>query len=245
MRAIGRSVAMGVLAAGLALGTARSGVAAPDATAPRTAVVGALVLGEDQVMTVALHPTTAPIELHASTGSRLEVCPGLLNGGVAVPGNSSWPSWTGFVDCLPFADDGSVTLPSTGNDSFHLAFLVRRAESRPTNVRRLEITYVAGDGYFEILPPPIAPGARGPRVSVRPASATSVGAQAYGIAYGDPPKVAVDVRQRDRSVRRTSDPPPGGEAQAYGPVRLGSTVRVTPENRGRRPANVRIAIAWE
>ncbi len=240
--------AVGVLAIAVGLAIAASGAqwATAQETAPhRTVVVGSLALDQGDVLTLALHPSAAPIQLLAAARSDLEVCPGQLDGGVPDPGGfSSWPSWAGFTDCLPFADDGTVTLPSTGIDSFHLAFLVRGRNPGRTKVARLEITYAPGDGYFEIFPPPIAPGGRGPRVAVRPMSATTIGAQGYGIAYEDAPRVEVEVRQHGRSVRRTSDRPPGGDAQAYGPVRLGSTVRVTSTNRGTRAALVRIAIAW-
>lgn len=245
-RTTARTIAAVALATGVIVGAAGGrAVGAQEPTDPRTVVVRSLRLDGGETLTVALHPNATAIELRASAGSRLEACPGLLDGGAAVPGNSSWPSFAAFSECLPLADDGSVTLPSTVSDMFHLAFVVRARGDKRTKVPRLAITYVRGDGYFEIIPPPIAPGARGPRVSVRPASATTVGVQAYGIGYEGSPKVALDVRQRNRFVHRTSEPPPGGDAEAYGPVRLGSKVHVTPRNRGTRAAAVRIAIAWE
>ena len=241
-----RAVGVLAIAVGLAVGAPGAEWApAEEATPTRTVVVGSLALDAGEVLTLALHPSAAPIQLQARAGLELEACPGLLDGGVPAPGASSWPSWTGFHACLDFGSDGSLTLPSTGVDTFHLAFLVQGRDAGRAHVARLEITYTPGDGYFEVLPPPIDPGARGPRVSVTPAASMTVGAQAYGINRGRARNVAVEVRQCGLSVPPTDDAPPGGAAQAYGPVRLGSTVRVTSENRGTRVARVRIAIAWD
>lgn len=234
----------GMLAAMLGVPVSGLAIAQPTASA-RAVTIERLVLEAGEVVTVALHPTASPITLVAQSRAGLEACPGNLDGSAVGNEFSSWPSFTGFVDCIAF-DEGRATLPSTVVDTAHLAFLVRPANGvGRARVTSLRVQYSAGDGYFEVLPPPIAAGARGPDVRVSPESARTLGAQAYGLDYEDTPDVAVRVRQRGRSIPATDDRPPGGDAQAYGPVRLGTPVRVTASNRGDGRIHVRIAVAWE
>jgi hypothetical protein len=213
------------------------------AAVPRSAALRGVRLRAGEHIAFALHPTDVPITVTARSDIPLEVCPSTLDGDGPESGHSSWPSWTGFVGCIPF-DDTSVQLPSTLSATVHLAFLVRATEGRAATIPRLTVTYTPGDGYFEVLPPRLAPGARTPAIAVTPTSSPTIGAQAYRLDFGAAAEVRTAVTQRGRRVAKTAAPPPGGDAQPFGPIRLDTPVRVVATNHGAETLTVRVAIAW-
>ena len=97
----------------------------PTTTVPspgtRTFSVEGAVLTSGSWLTVGLHPTTTPIQLHASAGTPLEVCPAGLDGGLS---DTSWPPWFKFPSCIALSSSGAATLPATDGLT-HVAFAVK------------------------------------------------------------------------------------------------------------------------
>ncbi len=112
-------------------------------------VSGVLLTGGNW-LTVGLHPTTVPVELHVSGANGLEVCPAGLDGGLK---DSSWPRRSIFTGCRALDATGSATLPAT-NGSTRVAFAIRSA-SNAANLSSLAVTvaYDAADSFVEVIPP--------------------------------------------------------------------------------------------
>ncbi len=218
---------------------------APETPTPRVATLRSVHLRQGESLAIALHPAPDPIEVRAAPGADLEVCPAGNHGEPPEADDSSWPRWFGFLSCIPLDPNGSARLPSALGGLFHLAFLVRAPASAAVTIHRLTISYAPVDAYFEVLPPPIPPGTQAPLVSITPTASRTIGTQAYASVLGDEPLVRSLVRQGGRRLGTTTARPPGGEARAYGPVRLDQPVRIETTNRGAVSVTVRIQITWE
>jgi hypothetical protein len=114
----------------------------------RTFTVSGVTLAGGNWLTIGLHPTTASIELHATTSEQLEVCPAGLDGSLT---DSSWPSFFKFPTCIPMTS-GNATLPPTDGGT-HVAFAVKAPSSTAPSALTLSIQYVASDGFVEVIPP--------------------------------------------------------------------------------------------
>ena len=186
------------------------------------------------VLAVALHPSTTPIELSARRLD-LEACPGSWDGGVGTAENSSWPKNDGFTECIPFRD-GTAVLPSAaqGGGAMHLVFAVR---ARAANARpgTLTIRYEPADGFFMVGPPALPPDARSPTIVHTPAGDTFAAGTATfegGDQSAELQDVRLTVRQRGRTVRRTPSLDDQSVWPAYSPVRPGQPVTVRASNDG-------------
>jgi hypothetical protein len=239
----------------LAVGFALVGAAAPIVLAVTSAGAGAvepnvvavrdLRLRAGDVVAVALHPSTAPIEL---TARRLavEACPGTWDGDVAGADTTSWPRSDGFTECIPFVD-GAATLPSAaqGGGSMHLVFAVR---ARSANARpgTLTIRYEPVDGFFMARPPDLAPGAHSASFVIRPTTAdVSTGLTRFS-EQGDArlADVRLTVRQDGRRVRPAppSDPAATHVWPLYEPVEPGEPVSIRATNDGAKTAPFAIGL---
>jgi hypothetical protein len=119
-------------------------------------------------LTVELHPTTAPIQLRATSTSPLEVCPANLDG--TISGSGSWPPGFKFVSCSPFDGAGVATLPPS-DGSFHLAFAVRPVATAGSASVTLAVDYSAVDTFVAVIPP-VATGNLDMTVTFVPGSST-------------------------------------------------------------------------
>lgn len=143
-------------------------------------------------LTVGLHPTTAPVELHASATAQLEVCPAGLDGGLT---DSSWPAYFHFPSCIVMAS-GNATLPAT-NGSFHVAFAVKTISAASPAALTLTVDYAATDTFVQVIPPSSASTSLTvtytPRTSTTAASVSPAGlvtpAPGYTIAISQAGKV--------------------------------------------------------
>jgi hypothetical protein len=115
---------------------------------PRTFAVTGVTLAGGNWLTVGLHPTTAPVELHASATAQLEVCPAGLDGGLI---DSSWPSFFKFPSCIPMTS-GVATLPPTDGDT-HVAFAIKATTAVAPVALTLTVDYAATDTFVEAIPP--------------------------------------------------------------------------------------------
>ena len=225
----------------LVAGWAGSGVAGAEQD---TVTVRGLELEAGDVVTVALHPSTTPIELSAQRLD-LEACPGTWDGHVATTENTSWPRRDGFIECIPFTD-GAVTLPAAGfgGGAMHLVFAVR---ARASNARPgvLTIRYEAADGFFVIAPPALDGNTRGPAIAVAaPASTIAAGVTSYTVTEDrlDLRDVRLAVHQRGRIVpeSKSSSDAARHHWPVYAPVEPGRPVSLRAINEG--PAPIRFAI---
>ena len=89
-------------------------------------------------LTVGLHPTTTPVQLHASSTVPLEVCPAGLDGGL---NDSSWPPSSKFGSCMDLSSSGPTTLPPT-NGGFHVAFAIKELSAGPLTPLAVSVTYL-------------------------------------------------------------------------------------------------------
>ncbi|MEX2254158.1 MAG: hypothetical protein WEC34_01860 [Acidimicrobiia bacterium] len=239
-----------VVAAGgwMATVPASAGTAGQTAPPDRRAVeVRKLELSGDEVLTVALHPSS-DIEVSAR-GLDLDVCPATWNGEVATAADSSWPAATGFTECRPLAD-GTVRLASPGGGMFHLVLAVRAHDSATTGPGRLLIRYGAADGFFVVGPPSVPPGARGPIVRVVPTTrSVAAGLTGYTVTNDedslDLGAVQLGVHQGASKVPETTRTTIPSDWPTFGPVVPGRAVTVRAENRGREPIRFAIGITWE
>lgn len=114
----------------------------------RTFSVTGVTLADGNWLTVGLHPTTAPVQLHAVAEAQLEVCPAGLDGSLT---NSSWPSFVKFPSCL-LMNEGQAMLPPTDGNT-HVAFAVKAVTGRGVIALALTVTYEATDTFVEVIPP--------------------------------------------------------------------------------------------
>jgi hypothetical protein len=237
-----RRVLIGLAGVGLAAAGWTGAAAAVPALAGVT--VRELRLEAGDVLSVALHPSTMPIEL-SSRRLDLEACPGSWDGEVATQGSTSWPRNDGFTECLPFAD-GEVVLPSarSGGGAMHLVFAVR-ARAANTRPGTLTIRYEPVDGFFMVGPPALAPGARSPTIVLTPGG-TTVAAGTATFANGDRPRdlgdVRLTVRQRGRTVRGAPSLDDRSVWLTYHPVKPGRPVTLRASNEGTAPIRFQIGL---
>jgi len=205
-----------------------------------------LRLAAGDVVAVALHPSTVPIELSARRLD-LEACPASWGGDVAAADDSSWPRSDGFTECIPFTND-AVTLPATasGGGAMHLVFAVRALDG---NARPgvLEIRYAPVDSFFVVGPPDLAPGARSASLVVRPTT-TDIATGFYRFTERGPGALSdlvLAVRQRGRKVPESQsvDAEATHAWPVYEPVEPGRPVIIRATNDG--PDTVRYAIGLD
>jgi hypothetical protein len=115
----------------------------------RTMTVSGVSLSDGSWLTVGLHPTTAPVELQATGGTRLEVCPAGLDGGL---NDSSWPPWFKFPSCVTFDPSSVAILPVTDGIT-HVAFAIKAISPSVSSAVSLTVTYSATDSFVEVIPP--------------------------------------------------------------------------------------------
>jgi hypothetical protein len=196
---------------------------------------------------IALHPTARPIEVRSSRPA-LEVCPatlaGGLGGGPAGERDSSWPSSTGFVNCLPLDSEGRITLPSTAVDSFHVAFVVRGRDGGAVRRQRLTIEYEPADAFFAFVPPPVAPGDASARVVVTPLASPTIAAGTYRLDDGRAATgVRAVIRQRGKALERD-----GGatsrDVPTFGPAEVGRPVEIRLRNTRDEPIQHALVAEW-
>jgi hypothetical protein len=237
-----RRVLIGLAGIGLvAAGWPGAAAAVPT---PAVVTVRDVVFEAGDVLTVALHPSTTPIELSARRLD-LEACPGTWDGEVASAGSSSWPTRDGFTECLPFTD-GTVTLPSAGSGggAMHLVFAVR-ARAANTRPGTLTIRYEAADGFFVIAPPAVDADTRAPTIALVPTAGTvAAGVTGYTVTEAslDLRDVRLTVRQRGRAVRRAPALDEQSMWPAYRPVTPGQPVSVRASNQGADPIRFAIGV---
>lgn len=201
-------------------------------------------LASDEWIAIALHPNAVPIEVDSSERD-LEVCPASYDGQRPEDGNgSSWPSFTKFDGCIALDSDGHATLPSTVVNTFHLAFLVRGADSVPVDIKRLTVTYEPEDPYFVVFPPTIEPGARSTAFTVTPAARTTVFAGAATLEYVPIRDVSVRITQGGKRIPIEESGEVSRSGTPYGPVELGRKVTLQVVNRTEKPQRVTLSIDW-
>ena len=189
-----------------------------------------LRLDRDESLEVSLHPSDVPIEIDTAERD-VEVC---ANG---------WPSFAGFVDCIPVDADGHATLPSTDSTSFHLGFSVQGVDGDPVDISRLTITYELIDGYFVLHPPPIEPGATSAQFVVTPVRRSSIDIALTERGTNDPaPSIRAEIRQHGERVRRGGLG--SGHGDTYGPVELDRPLSVVVKNRGSTPSLLDLLVDW-
>ncbi len=104
---------------------------------PRSFTVSGVLLSAGNWLTVGLHPTTAPVELQASSTVPLEVCPAGLDGGL---NDSSWPPSFKFGSCIDLSSSGPTSLPPT-DGGFHVAFAIKELSAGPLSPLALSVNH--------------------------------------------------------------------------------------------------------
>ncbi len=130
-------------------GTTSTAPPAPMFGTRKFAIAGATVSATSW-LTIALHPTTVPIQLQAVASTPLEVCPANLDG--TIDGSGSWPAPFHFPSCEPLDSSGAATLPAT-DGNFHVAFALRPIATGVTASPEVTVDYTATDSFVEIIPP--------------------------------------------------------------------------------------------
>lgn len=115
----------------------------------RTLTVSGVLLSSGNWLTVGLHPTTTPVQLHASGTTPLEACPAGLDGGLD---DGSWPPGFKFQRCINLSPSGNATLPAT-DGGYHVAFAIKAVSPGPLSPLAVSVTYDATDSFVEVIPP--------------------------------------------------------------------------------------------
>jgi hypothetical protein len=115
----------------------------------RTLAVSGVMLSGGNWLTIGLHPTTTPVQLHASSTTPLEVCPAGLDGGL---NDSSWPAWFRFPSCMNLSPSAMTALPAT-DGATHVAFAIKAVSPGPMVPLDVSVTYNATDSFVEVIPP--------------------------------------------------------------------------------------------
>ncbi|MGP0108053.1 MAG: hypothetical protein ACLPR9_04160 [Acidimicrobiales bacterium] len=161
----------------------------------RTFTVSGVLLSGGDWLTVGLHPTTTPVQLHASGTTPLEVCPAGLDGGL---NDSSWPPWFKFQSCMNLSPSAITTLPATDGGT-HVAFAIKEVSPGSLSPLAVSVTYNATDSFVEVIPPATTSQIY-MTVSYTPVSATT-GATATPINLLTPaPGHSLDVMQAGRAL---------------------------------------------
>jgi len=198
--------------------------ATPPSTVPiigqRTFSVTGVTLAGGNWLTVGLHPTTAPVQLHASAAVQLEVCPAGLDGGWT---DSSWPSSFNFPSCIPMSG-GSATLPPT-NGGTHIAFAVKTTVTSAPVELALTVDYSASDTFVEVIPPSAASTSL--TISYTPESSTTDATVSPAGLVTPAPGYAVDISQAGRVVSNSEACDfPTEAGGCLGPVAPGQLIEV-------------------
>ena len=163
----------------------------------RTLTVSGILLSSGNWLTVGLHPTTTPVQLHASGTTPLEACPAGLDGGL---NDSSWPPGFKFQSCIDLSPSGNATLPATDGGS-HVAFAIKDVSPGPLSPLAVSVTYDATDSFVEVIPPATSSQTY-LTVSYTPTSATT-GATDTPINLLTPaPGYSLDVMQAGRALNQ-------------------------------------------
>lgn len=194
-------------------------------------------------LTIELHPTSVPIQLHATSTSPLEVCPVDGDGNFSASG-SSWPHSFGFVSCLPLNDAGEVALPASDGD-FHLAFALRPIATSVGTPVTVTVGYSPVDTFVAVLPP-VADGPQDLMVTYVPGTSTiGVAVSPLGLAdTSAAPGFVVTPTQAGRAL--------GGTSVCDFPTELNSCIGgVVPQQpvsinvSGPGPSKVSVFLAWK
>lgn len=204
----------------------------------RTLTVSGVLLPSGNWLTVGLHPTTTPVQLHASGPAPLEVCPAGLDGGLD---DSSWPPELKFQSCINLSPSGNATLPAT-TGGFHVAFAIKDVSPGPLGPLAVSVTYDATDSFVEVIPPATS-SQTSLTVSYTPRSATT-GATATPVNLVTPATgYALDVLQAGRALNQmvACDFPTELDS-CFGDVTPGQAVSVQLVGQG---GPVVLSLAWK
>jgi hypothetical protein len=173
--------------------TSTTAPASPPATTTslpptRAFIVENVALEPGERLTVALHPTQAPIGVKVVANTAVEICSAGLDGTLG----NSWPKGK-FATCLAPDADGHVTLPSTRTDAAHVAFAARAMSGG--SISSMAVSYTHLDAFLEVIPPM----GRGDEMVVRLTPGySSVGAQTYLVpGYAPTSGIGLEVQQGD------------------------------------------------
>jgi hypothetical protein len=204
----------------------------------RTFTVSGVLLSGGNWLTVGLHPTTTPVQLHASGATPLEVCPAGLDGGL---NDSSWPPWFKFRSCMKLSPSAMTTLPATDGET-HVAFAVKEISPGPLSPLEVSVTYNATDSFVELIPPATTSQIY-MTVSYAPLSATT-GATATPINLLTPaPGYSLDVMEAGRALTQMVPCDfPTELTSCFGGVTPGQPVAVQLVGRG---GPVVLNLAWK
>ena len=225
------------------IGTSPPNAATGDGTGARHVEIEAFTLAAGETIGVAFHPSKQPVTLSTKTKD-LEVCPGTTDGELD-PSLLGWPE-PGFAKCLPFAADGTLSLPAISVPTFHLGVVVRSTVAAPVTIDELVVDYEAVDGFFLVFGPPIAPGGIGPDVTITPASFTSIRAKATDPASERrwPDAVGVEVLQSGRLVESNESTEVERRGRVYGILNLGIPVTAHVRNTTDAPVKAQLWLEW-
>ncbi len=157
-----------------------------------------VLLSAGNWLTVGLHPTTAPVELQASSTVPLEVCPAGLDGGL---NDSSWPPLFKFGSCIDLSSSGPTSLPPT-DGGFHVAFAIKELSAGPLSPLALSVNYSATDSFVEVIPPSTSSHSY-MTVSYTPRSATTEAGATPINLLTPAPGYSLDVMQNGRALSQT------------------------------------------
>ena len=204
----------------------------------RTLTVSGVLLSSGNWLTVGLHPTTTPVQLHASATSPLEVCPAGLDGGLD---DSSWPPEFKFQSCIDLSPSGNATLPATTGGN-HVSFAIKAISPGPLSPLQLSVTYSATDSFVEVIPPATSSQTY-LTVSYTPLSATT-GATDTPINLVTPaPGYSLDVMQAGQALNQmVACDFPTELTSCFGDVTPGQAVSVQLVGRG---SPVVLSLAWK
>lgn len=137
--------------------------APPSTTTVRIAVICNVTFSPGDALYVEVHPSAHPIELEVAQPG-FEVCPGETE-------------YSAFKACMPIDVQRGATLPSTGTDTLHIGWEIRRADRAAARLASLRVTYGAVDRHFLVRPP--ASAATTMIVGFTPVASDLIGASAY------------------------------------------------------------------
>jgi hypothetical protein len=204
----------------------------------RTLTVSGVLLSSGNWLTVGLHPTTTPVQLHASATSPLEVCPAGLDGGLD---DSSWPPGFNFQRCINLSPFGNATLPATSG-GYHVAFAIKDVSPAPLSPLEVSVTYSATDSFVEVIPPATSSQTY-LTVSYTPLSATTGATDTQINLLTPAPGYSLDVMQAGRALNQMVACDFFTElSSCFGDVTPGQAVSVQLVGRG---SPVILSLAWK
>jgi hypothetical protein len=204
---------------------------------PRSFVVSGAVLAGGNWLTVGLHPTTAPVQLHASSAAQLEICPAGLDGSLT---DSSWPPFFHFPGCVAMPA-GSATLPPTDGNT-HVAVAIKTTTVSVPVSLTLTVDYSATDTFVEVIPPSGEPTSL--TVTYTPLSSTTAATVTPVILVTPAPGYTLTISQAGRPL--TAEAPcdsPTELETCVGGVAPGEPAEVHVSGPGSQP--VVLSPAWK